>query len=151
MTLMNGIWDICICEHLHLVMTCLHNVCVIYYPSQNFYALPKYNSDHTSQSSWWAWIIWDICICEHLLLRNRKGLACGTKPTVCTYKQKQMLPSLNECECLVQRSLINKNTFWIAGSAWLGKKTLPVKQYILLISSKMIQTLADRPMCPQVM
>ena len=87
--------------------------------------------------SWIAWIIWDICAHEHLLLGNRKGLACGTKPTVCNYEQKQMLPSLNKHELMVQRSLINKK--YISNSwcthGWV-KKELPVKQCILLLLHK---------------
>ena len=43
--------------------------------------------------------------------RNRKSLACETKPTVCKHKRKQMQPSSNKHELMVQRSLINKNKF----------------------------------------
>ena len=40
-------------------------------------------------------------------LWNRKGLAFETEPTVCKHKQKQMQPSSNKHELMVQRSLIN--------------------------------------------
>ena len=39
---------------------------------------------------------------------------------VCNYKQKQMLPSLNKRESMVQRSLINKITIQIADARMVG-------------------------------
>ena len=86
-------------------------------------ALSKIGCSYTAEQMDWGWVqgpctsswtAWIICI-----LRNRKGLACGTKLRVCNYKQKQMLSSFNEHECLVQRLmhtwLDRINCLWING------------------------------------